>query len=428
MKIIIKNGRIIDPYNKVDMVADIGVSDGVIVDPSDLCDSPDLQTFDASECIVTPGLIDMHVHLREPGQEYKEDIGTGTKAAAAGGFTKVLLMPNTQPPTDSVEAVKDLDRRIAESAVVETLKSACITKQRAGVELTDIVRLREETDIVALTDDGDCVQSYDLMLRAMELAYDTDLPVIDHCEDCAINAGGAMRDGEISKLLDVPGMPGEAESNIVARNIELSRKTGARIHIQHISFHKSVELVRRAQEDGLPVTAEVTPHHLVLTHDILPIMGTNAKMNPPLGTENDRQVLLEAVADGTINTIATDHAPHSPAEKVKNFVDAPFGIIGLETALSLCLTELVLTNILTLSELVSRFTVGPSSVLNLRAGGLRSGERADVTIFDHNKSYNIDINETCSKSRNSPFHNKTVYGEITGVLCGGKWAIKRPVE
>lgn len=427
MHVILKNGRVVDPGNKVDDVCDIGIADGVLVEPDKISKNSRIKVLDVSGCIVTPGLIDMHVHLREPGFEYKEDIRSGTRAAAAGGFTTVLAMPNTSPPIDRVEVVRDLNTRIDHDSLIHTLVCVCITKERQGKEITDIQQLSNEKGVVAISDDGDCVQDYELMVRAGELAVACGLPIVDHCEDALLKMGdAAMREGDISALLNVPGFSGESESNMVARNIDISRQTGAKLHIQHMSFYQSVGLLRKARNEGLPVTAEVSPHHLCLTHDIVPVMGTNSKMNPPLGTAQDRDSLLEALADGTIGTIATDHAPHAPSEKARSFVEAPFGIVGLETALPVCLTELYDKGLLDLPNLISKFTVGPASILNLSSGTLGLGAVADITIFDIKERYSIDIMRSVSKSRNSPFHNKSVIGKVLGTICAGKWVFKHP--
>ena len=425
MQLILKNGRVVDPGNNVDDFRDVGIADDLFVDPCEISRMTKTKVLDVSGLIVTPGLIDMHVHLREPGFEYKEDIRSGTCAAAAGGFTTILAMPNTSPPVDSIEVVRDLNTRIEQRSLIHTLICVCMTKARTGKEITDIQQLSNEKGVVAISDDGDCVQNYELMMKAGELAASSGLPIVDHCEDATIKAGdAAMREGSVSALLNVPGFGGEAESNMVARNIEISRQTGAKLHIQHISFYKSVELLRNARKDGLPVTAEVTPHHLCLTHDIVPVIGTNSKMNPPLGTTQDRDELLEALADGTIGTIATDHAPHAPSEKARSFVEAPFGIIGLETALPVCLTELYNKGALDLSNLIAKFTVGPASVLNLSSGTLGVGSVADITIFDIKKTYSIDVTQSASKSRNSPFHHKSVIGKVLGTICAGRWVFR----
>ncbi len=424
MKLILQNGRVIDPANGVDERRDLGICDGVLADPANLAADPETEIVDLAGKVAAPGLIDMHVHLREPGQEYKEDIASGARAAAAGGFATVLAMPNTQPPIDRVERVRDLRTRIGQNAAIRVLMSACLTRDRAGRELTNIRALADETDLVALTDDGDCVQDRDLMRRALELAAATGLAVVDHCEDRAVRDRGVIRQGAIADELGVQGMPGEAESDMVRRDLELCRETGAALHLQHLSCRESVRLLRDAQAQGLPISAEATPHHFALTMDDVPRLGPNAKMNPPLGTDEDRQALLEALADGAISVIASDHAPHAPAEKDRGLAHAPFGVIGLETALPLSLTTLYHTGTLSLLELIARFTTGPARALKLELGTLELGKPADVTIFDPDEEYNIDVQQSCSKSRNSPFDKMRVKGRVYGTICAGNWAFR----
>ncbi len=419
--IILRNGRVVDPYTGKDTVRDIGICGSTLVLPQEIESDPQLHTFDLSGMIVAPGLIDIHVHLREPGFAYKETIATGTAAAAAGGFTTIVAMPNTNPAIDTIARVTDLQHRIDESALIATHITACITRDRAGEELTDIARLKQQTKIVALSDDGDCVQDYGLMKAAARLARENDLPIMDHCEDHFLSKNGVMRAGPISQSMRLPGMPGETESNIVARNIQLSRETGAHFHQQHLSYKESVRLLRCARQEGLPVSGEASPHHLTLTHDLVPILGTNAKMNPPLGTEEDRQALIAAVLDGTIDIIATDHAPHASWEKARDWGAAPFGILGLETALPLVLTELYGKHHMDLMALLSRFTLGPANLLHLPKDGLIPGAPANLVIFDLTQSFPLDITNSRSRSRNSPFHHKQVIGKIMGTMSNGRW-------
>jgi dihydroorotase len=412
----------VDPATQTDERRDLAIADGVFVDPATVAGRPGTQVLDLAGKTVFPGFVDLHVHFREPGFEYKEDLASGTAAAAAGGFTTVVLMPNTNPAMDRVERVRDLEQRLAAKARVHCLISACLSLDRQGHALTDIAALRAQTPIVALSDDGNCVQDRALMTAAARLAAQAGLPILDHCEDEACMAGGVMRRGPVSERLQVPGMPGETESNIVARNVELARETGAHLHCQHLSYRASIHLLRQARAAGLPLTAEAAPHHLTLTVDEVPILGTNAKMNPPLGTRDDRAALHEALADGTITTIATDHAPHAPHEKARSVVQAPFGIIGLETAFPLCYTTLVRGGVLTLLQLVAKLTTGPAAVLRRPVGTLALGAPADATIMDLEQSYAVDITRTCSRSCNSPFHQRQVHGRILGTLVAGQWA------
>ena len=421
MKLIIRRGRVVDPANGIDETRDLAVADGRLVAPSEIEGEADTVDLDAAGLVVAPGFIDVHVHLREPGQEEKEDIASGTAAAAAGGFTTVLPMPNTKPPIDSVDAVRDLERRVRESAVVRTLACACTTTGRKGRNLVDVRRLRAETEIVALTDDGDCVQDREVMRQAMTLAAEAGLPVMDHCEDRSLMGQGVMRAGAVASELGVAGMPSEVESAMVQRNTELCRETGAQTHLQHLSCRRSVELLRQGRREGLPLTAEATPHHLCLTTEALRRFGSNAKMNPPLGDETDRQALVEAVADGTIGIIATDHAPHTPAEKALGLADAPFGIIGLETAFPLCFSELCERGGLDLPTLIACFTSGPAWLLGLALGTLARGRPADLVVLDLAASYRIDLSRSKSKSRNSPFDGQLVTGKVLGTLFAGEW-------
>lgn len=420
--LLLRQPRVIDPASHTDERRDLAIANGVFVDPATVADRPGTQVLELAGKTVLPGFIDLHVHFREPGFEYKEDLASGTAAAAAGGFTTVVLMPNTNPAMDRVERVQELERRIAAKARVRCLISACLSVDRKGQALSDIAALRAQTPIVALSDDGNCVQDRALMTAAARLAAAAGLPILDHCEDEACMAGGVMRRGPASERMQVPGMPGETESNIVARNLELARETGAHFHCQHLSYRTSIELLRQGRAAGLPLTAEAAPHHLTLTADEVPILGTNSKMNPPLGTRDDRDALHAALADGTITAIATDHAPHAPHEKARSVLQAPFGIIGLETAFPLCYTALVRGGVVTLPQLVALFTVGPAAILRRAAGTLALGAPADATIVDLEQSYAIDITRTCSRSCNSPFHQRQVYGRILGTLVGGAWA------
>lgn len=426
MKLILKNARVVDPARQLDARGDVGIHDGRIVEASALSRDAATEIVDLHGQVVTPGLIDMHVHLREPGQEYKEDLASGTRAAAAGGFTTVLAMPNTVPAMDSVAMLEDLAARVGRSAIVRVLTVACLTQGRKGKVAADVRSyVGAGGGICAgLSDDGTCVQDFATMLELAKIAAEIGLPIIDHCEDEHVMEKGVMRRGPVSELLQVPGMPGETESNMVARNIELSRQTGAHLHMQHISYVESVRLVREARQEGLNVTAEAMPHHLLLTADALPVCGTNAKMNPPLGTEADRLALLEGVVDGSVSVIATDHAPHAPFEKARSIVEAPFGIIGLETALPLLLSELVAKGYLDLSTLIARFTLGPAAVLGLATPSLRPGEVADLAILDLDAKWTIDANRSVSKSRNTPFHGRRVAGKVTGTMLGGRWLVR----
>ncbi len=419
---ILRNARVVDPANQIDEVRDIGIVDGRFADPAGIRLHPTKSSvYNLKGSTIVPGLVDLHVHFREPGFEYKEDLASGTAAAAAGGFTTVVLMPNTNPAMDRLERIEELQRGIAAKASVTCLISACLTVDRAGVELSDLPGLAASGQIVAFSDDGNCVQDRELMLRAGKLAAAAKLPILDHCEDEGCMQQGVLRGGAVAERLQLPGMPGETESNIVRRNVELARETGAHFHLQHLSYRQSVELLRAARREGLAVSAEASPHHLTLTVDEVPMLGTNSKMNPPLGTRDDREALWEALADGTIETIATDHAPHAPHEKARGIQQAPFGIIGLETALPLSLTALYHTGILGLSELIAKLTCNPARIIHRDAGTLTFGRAADLAILDLDRSYAIDILRSRSRSLNSPFHRRQVTGKVVGTIRAGRW-------
>ena len=424
MKLLLRQVRIIDPASGRDEVGDFAIARGQVVDPAAIRGHPDTQHLDATGLVVAPGFIDLHVHLREPGQEYKEDIASGTRAAAAGGFTAIVAMPNTTPPTDRVERVLEVERRAKATALVRVLPSACITTDRAGGALSPIAALRQQTSVVCLTDDGDCVQDREVMHAALVAARAAGLPVVDHCECRRHRGEGALRAGPVADWLKVPGMPAETESLMVERDIELARATGARVHVQHVSCRRSVELVRAAQAAGLPVSAEATPHHLALTVDDVPILGANAKMNPPLGDAADRAAVRAALADGTISCIATDHAPHAPFEKARGLAAAPFGVIGLETAFAVCHSELCVAGGLALATLLARLTVGPAQLLGLDLGSLRPGRPADLVLLDPAARYTVDVTQSASKSRNSPFHGRTLQGQVLGTICRGAWVYR----
>lgn len=422
--LLLRNARVIDPANDVDEQRDIGVADGRIVAPEVVARRPGHEAIDLSGRVLTPGFVDIHVHFREPGGEHKETVYTGSRAAAAGGFTTVVMMPNTLPAIDRPERVRDLDDRVRQTSLINARICACLTRERAGETVADIEALAATGLVVAFSDDGSCVPRREVMAEAMRRAKAVELPVVDHCEDCAVCGGGVMRQGPIAELLEVPGQPPETEVNIVRRNIALCRETGARTHVQHVSVAESVRLVRAAQREGLPVTAEVTPHHLALTDAVLPMALANAKMNPPLGTAEDRQALIEGLADGTIAAIATDHAPHAPREKTQGLLAAPFGIIGLETALPVCITELVHRGLLSLPHLIASLTSGPAAILGLDCGRLDEGAAADLTIIAPELEDVIDVSRSASLSRNSPFHGRPVRGHVLATMVEGQWVYR----
>jgi dihydroorotase len=410
---LIKNGRIIDPKNSRDEVCDLLIIDGRIVE---LKDSPDVVEIDASGCWVVPGLIDMHVHLREPGEEYKEDILSGTLAAAAGGFTAVACMPNTLPVNDN-RAVTAMILEQAVNASARVHPVAAISKGSKGESLAEFGELRD-AGAVAVSDDGLPVRDSQLMRRALEYASDFDLAVISHSEDPGLS-NGAMNEGEVSTRLGLKGIPTVAESIMVYREIALAEYTGKRVHIAHVSTAMSTDLIRSAKKRGVQVTAETTPHYFTLTEEAVEGYSTNAKMNPPLRTEKDRQAIHQGLADGTFDAIVTDHAPHSILEKEVEFDAAANGIIGLETSLPLTLA-LVRDGVITERQLVELMSVHPAEILGLAAGSLLVGAEADVTIIDPNLKYHYTEDKVVSKSKNSPFLGWKLQGRAVLTMVGGR--------
>lgn len=407
-RVHIRNGRIIDPANNVDEIGDVFVSDGKIAKVGgNHSDSADY-VIDATDLTVTPGLIDMHVHLREPGFEHKETIATGTAAASAGGFTSVVCMANTSPVTDAPSRVKriyEIANRKSDqlnSITADVYPVGSITKDLAGEELTDI-RGMLSAGAVGISDDGVTVMNSALMYEALKLSAELDFPVMVHCEEHNLNAGAVMNLGETSRKLNLVGSPNAAEDIIVARDIMLAELTGGHVHILHVSTAGAVELVRWGKQRGINVTAEACPHHWILTNTEVEKQGTNAKMHPPLRTQRDIDAILEGLCDGTIDAIATDHAPHTPSEKALGMKDAPNGIIGLETCVPLVLTYLVEVGHLTLNEAVAKLTNVPAKIVGIDRGTLSIGAVADITIIDTQKTAKVDINKSFSKSRNTPF-------------------------
>ncbi len=412
--LIIQNGRVIDPANGVDEVRDVFIVDGKIAATA----GPDAETIDAKDKIVTPGLIDMHVHLREPGRSDKETIETGTRCAARGGFTSVVCMPNTTPAADNTGTIAFIKQRADQAACVNVFPTGAITKEIKGEELAPIGSLKN-AGVVAITDDGHCVQNNELMRRAVEYAKMFNLPVLDHCQDAHLTADGVMNEGYWSAALGLRGWPAIGEDVIVARNVLIAELTDWPIHCQHISSARSVQLIREAKKRGVNISGEACPQHFILTDEAVKTYDTNFKMNPPLRTERDRQALLEGLVDGTIEIIASDHAPHCSYEKEVEFDFAPFGIIGLETELALSL-ELVHQKLLGLRQLIEKFTVNPSRLLRLEKGTLSVGADADVTVMDLERAWIYDVGKSASKSRNSPFHGRELRGKAITTIVGGE--------
>ncbi len=417
MKLVIKNGRVIDPASRHDAVADVLIEDGVIRAVGAGLSGDEV--FDASGLIVAPGFIDMHVHLREPGFEHAETIETGSRAAAAGGFTSICPMPNTSPVNDNATVTSYIIEKARRHAVVNVFPIGAITKGSAGEELASIGSMIK-AGAVAISDDGRPVMNARVMRRAMEFARSFNIPVIDHCEDLHLSAGGDMHEGLESVRLGLRGIPAASEDVMVARDILLAELTGARYHVAHISARHSVEMVAFAKARGLSVTAEVTPHHFALADSQMPPYDSNYKMKPPLRSECDVGAVVGGVVSGAIDAIATDHAPHAGSEKMQEFEKCPFGILGLETAIAVSLEQLVHPGKISLMRLVELFTTGPEKILRLGRGALTSGAPADVTIFSTDREWTYDVNKSCSKSRNSPFHGRTFKGGPLATIVSGQ--------
>lgn len=415
-ELLLKNARIIDPARNLDEIGDIAVANGVIVDVADLKNP---EVIDLTGKVVCPGFIDVHVHLRQPGNTTAETIATGSMAAAAGGFTSIVAMPNTSPSADTAGAIEYLHSIAAEQAVVKVLPCGNMTKGGKGEEMAGIGSLKK-AGVVALSDDGKCIQDHGLMRHVVEYAKSFNLPIMDHCEETTLAAGGVMNEGKWSVLLGMNGISKASEELIIARNIIFAREIGWKIHMQHVSTRESVDMLRRARAKGVPVTGEATPHHLTLTDECVKKFDTNYKMNPPLRSEDDRQALIEGIADGTITVIATDHAPHTETAKLVEFDHAPFGIIGLETAFPVCFTQLVASGIISIPQLIARMTTGPAEVLGFENYDLSVGKAADITVFDPEAEYVVDKNKFYSKSRNTPFDGMSVRGQINLTIVDGK--------
>ncbi|MBI2516915.1 MAG: dihydroorotase [Opitutae bacterium] len=414
----IKNGRVIDPASRHDAQGDVFIADGKFVKSLTAAQKKSARVLDAAGLVVCPGLVDIHVHFREPGQTHKETILTGAQAAAAGGFTTVVCMPNTSPPVDNAGTIQ-LINAAAAKAPVRVYPTGCITVGMKAEQLAPHGTLKN-AGAVALTDDGLCVQSNELMRRAAEYSKMFDLPLLDHCQDESMTKGAVMNEGVVSTRLGLKGWPHAAEDIIVARNIILSAYSGAHIHMQHISSARSVELMRRAKQDGIRVTAEATPHHIALTDEALATYDTNFKMNPPLRTEADRRAIIAGLKDGTLDCIGTDHAPHTPDEKDREFDYAPNGILGLETALAVCLDVLVRQNKFKLPAVIDLMTRRAADVLKLPAGTLAPGANADVCVFAPDEQWTYDATKGFSKSRNSPWHGQKLTGRVRTTIVGGK--------
>ena len=418
-KLLIRNGRVIDPAARLDTVRDVLIEDGRVAAIGENLDATGAELFDAAGLIVAPGFIDMHVHLREPGFEYAETIETGSRAAAAGGFTSICPMPNTSPVNDNATVTSYIIDRAERHAVVNVFPIGAITKNSAGEELAAIGSMKQ-AGIVAISDDGRPVMNARVMRRAMETARSFGIPVIDHCEDLHLSAGGDMNEGIESVRLGLRGIPAASEDVMVARDILLAELTGARFHVAHISSRRSVEMVAFAKARGLAVSAEATPHHFALADCEMRPYDSNYKMKPPLRTKHDVGVVTQGIVSGSIDAIATDHAPHAGSEKMQEFEKCPFGILGLETAVALALEKLVHPGKISLARMIELFTTGPARVLNLKQGTLAVGAPGDVTILDPERTWTYDVNRSLSKSRNSPFDGRAFRGGPAATIVSGK--------
>lgn len=415
----IKNGLVIDPVNDREGTGDVFIKDGLIVDKLSDAEKAEASHFDAKGLVVAPGLVDIHVHFREPGQTHKEDIASGSRAAAAGGYTSVVCMPNTSPVCDNAGTLERINNSIEKEAVIHVYTTGCLTIGMKGEALAPTGQLKQ-AGIVAVTDDGLCIQNNEIMRRAVEYATLHHLPIMDHCQDGSLTENALMHEGEVSLKLGLKGWPRAAEDIIVARNIILSELTGARIHMQHVSSYHSVELLRNAKARGINVTGEASPHHIEFTDTCIGDYNTLFKMNPPLRTEKDRLALIEGLKDGTLDCIATDHAPHSPTEKDCEFDKAPFGIIGLENALASTLETLYHSKELSLKEVVALMTHKGAEICDLPAGTLSVGASGDVCIFDPDQKWTVDAEAFKSKSRNCPWNGRTLRGQVKATFVDGK--------
>jgi dihydroorotase len=416
--LLLKNGRIIDPANGTRVSGDILIEGGLIKQVAEQVDAPAALTLDVSGKFVVPGLIDVHVHLRDPGFPEKETIETGCKAAAAGGFTSVICLPNTNPVIDSPAVVQEIDTKAARAdARVHTV--ACGTVGMAGEQITDTGALLA-AGAVGFSDDGVPIESAEIMKELLRRSEEHGFVVCPHVEDFRFTRGGHMHDGAVSKRLGFDGMGSEGEAAMIERDIDLVREVGGKLHILHISVRRGIELVRKAKAEGLSVTTEACPHHFILTDEDVPIYGTAGKMSPPLRTADDREAVIEGLVDGTIDIIATDHAPHTVAEKLRFFPEAPNGILGLETAVGSTISALVEPGILTLEQVISKMTNVPAALYGLQSGTLTPGRAADVTVLDANETWQVDATSFKSKSRNTPFHGWTLTGRPVTTILGGR--------
>lgn len=417
MTLAIVNGHVIDPGSGLSARRDILIKGGRVAEIGEGLEG--VETVDAAGCICAPGFVDLHVHFREPGNESKETIATGSRAAARGGYTSVVTMPNTNPPIDDAGTLDFVIRRAQETACIRVWPTACATKERAGKEMTEMAELKA-VGAVAVTDDGSDIASSWVMRRVLEYADMCGLTFLAHCEDSSLVSDGVMNEGFNSTCLGMPGMPRAMEEIMVERNIRLAAMTGAKIHIQHVTTADCVDIVRRAKGRGVRVTCETAPHYWTLTDASVRTFDTNAKMNPPLREQSDINAIKAGLADGTIDCIATDHAPHAFTEKDVEFQLAPFGIVGLETALGLTISELVEPGVISLERAVQLLTSAPARILDLPAGVIQEGGPADLVLFDPAAKWVVDPEDFASKSRNTPFAGRQLRGAVCATICHGK--------
>ncbi|MEE2657355.1 MAG: dihydroorotase [Candidatus Latescibacterota bacterium] len=416
--LLLRGGRIVDPANGIDEPADLLVEGGVISAVEARIHADAKQVIDVGGLVVAPGFIDSHVHLREPGFEHKETIASATAAAAAGGICVVVAMPNTNPPPDTAERVESLLVRARERGSVRVHTVGCISQGRQGQELAPLEELAA-AGAIAFSDDGDPVESSELMGEGLRRSAALNLPLFPHEEMRSLTAGGCMHEGDVSRRMNLPGMPSSSEERMIQRDVDWVRKTGGALHVMHISTEGAVQLVREAKTEGLPVTCEVLPHHFVLTDEEVERQSTAAKMSPPLRAASDVAATRVGLADGTIDTIATDHAPHSAEEKAQSMESAPMGIVGLETAIGLTLTCLVGAGVLTLSQAIAKWTSAPAQIFGLPGGTLTVGTRADITVIDPDRRWVVDSRTFRSLSRNTPFDGFDLIGKAMATIVDG---------
>jgi dihydroorotase len=419
MTLVLANARIIDPSQSIDRLGDVVISDGKVADIADAGRGDGETVRDCSGLTITPGLIDIHVHLREPGFEYKEDIESGTKAAAAGGFTAVCCMPNTNPAIDNAAVIRQILERAAAVGSARVYPIGALTRSMAGDQLSEIAELKA-AGAVAISDDAFPIQNAETMRRGMEYCAQFGMVLMTHNEDQNLTRGGAMNEGKISAMLGIPGIPRVAEDIAAARNILLSELTGCRLHLLHMSTGRSVDILRKAKARGIPVTGETAPHYWALNDSACEGYNTNAKMNPPIRTTEDGIQLIEGLCDGTIDCIATDHAPHAVYEKEREFDQAPFGILGLETSFAVSYTTLVRTGRLTLPELIDKMSTSPAKILRMPGGTLRVGAPADISAFNLDDEWVYNPAAGHSKSQNSPFGGWRLWGKPTFTIVAGR--------